>query len=90
MQSKFATLSEFPDAGSNMQKIFSTNRRSSLHERLADIVASIFHETKTVALIASVDHFFDILSNVFRQLQKQSLGFFFCERSHGAAFISKE
>jgi hypothetical protein len=86
VQSELATLGKFANACSAMKQIFSADGRRCLHQRLTDIIAPILHESKAVAFIASVDHFLHILSNVFRQLEKQSSRFVFCERSHDDGF----
>jgi hypothetical protein len=62
---ELSTLCEFSQTSSHVKQIIAADICRCFHDRFTDVVATVFHESKTVSFVASIDHFFDILPNVF-------------------------
>jgi hypothetical protein len=82
VQAKLPALCELSYARPHVQKTLPTDGRCGLHERLADVIAPIPHESEAVPLVATIDHLLNILPYVLRQLQEQGLRFLLREGSH--------
>mmetsp|Transcript_25275 Transcript_25275/g.53808 ORF Transcript_25275/g.53808 Transcript_25275/m.53808 type:complete len:358 (+) Transcript_25275:100-1173(+) len=87
VQPKLPGLGELAHAGSHVQQAVAGYAGGRLHEGFADVVTAILHEPKAVPFVAPVDHLFDVLSDVFGEFEKERLGFFFCQRSHGCCVV---
>jgi len=54
MQFEFSTFAELPEAGTQADEVWTSDRNTELHRRLGDVVDSVFMEAETVWLVMSI------------------------------------